>query len=283
MRKYEGEPDYAAGDYDQSDRRLARGWFFRTVVGWLIIVNVAVYVLEEIIVLHAQPEAFNAIFDRFLALSPRGVFTHGYVWQLLTYAFLHDPESIFHVLFNMLCLYWFGREIESVWGPRRFLAFYLTAAVFAAFAFAALHCFWPLRATCVGASGAIMALIMVYALWWPNRTILFMFLFPMRVWTFVLIIIGIEAISLLQTADNGVANMAHLAGLLYGYLIVRVAPRLGFSITRFPAEKLSALREARKAADERRLDELLEKVHRQGIQSLAWRERRFLKKMSRRH
>ena len=127
-----------------------------------------------------------------------------------------------------------------------------------------------------------MALVMVYALWWPNRTILFMFLFPMRVWTFVLIVIGIEAVSLLQTGDNGVANLAHLAGLLYGYLIVRVAPRLSSSITRFPAEKLSALREARKAADERRLDELLEKVHRQGIHSLAWRERRFLKKMSRR-
>ena len=127
-----------------------------------------------------------------------------------------------------------------------------------------------------------MGLIMVYALWWPNRTILFMFLFPMRVWTVVLIIIGIEVVMLLQTGDNGAANLAHLAGLLYGFLIVRVAPRLSFSVARFPAEKLSAVREARKAADERRLDELLEKVHRQGVQSLAWRERRFLKKMSRR-
>jgi hypothetical protein len=158
----------------------------------------------------------------------------------------------------------------------------LTAAVFAALAFAAVHYFvWPLEKPCVGASGAIMALVMVYALWWPNRTVLFMFLFPMRVWTFVLIVIGIEAVSLLQTSDNGVANLAHLAGLLYGYLIIRAGPRLRFSIARFPAKQLSAVREAHKAADERRLDELLEKVHRQGIQSLAWRERRFLKKMSR--
>jgi membrane associated rhomboid family serine protease len=281
MRKYEGEPDYAAGDYDETERRFAQGWFFHTVVGWLIVVNVAVYLLE-IIIGHAKPAAFGVLFG-YLALFPKDVFAHGCVWQLLTYAFLHDPANILHILLNMLFLFWFGREIEIVWGARRFLAFYLTAAAFAALAFAAVHYFiWPLQAPCVGASGAIMALVMVYALWWPNRTILFMFLFPMRVWTFVLIVIGIEAVSLVQTADNGVANLAHLAGLLYGYLVVRVAPRLSFLITGFPAKKLSALQEARKAADERRLDGLLEKVHRQGVYSLAWRERRFLKKMSRR-
>jgi len=281
MRKYAGEPDYAAGDYGETDRRFAQGRFFRTVVGWLIIVNVAVYALE-IIMFRAQPAAFDALLD-YLTLSPKDVFTLGYVWQLLTYAFLHDPANILHILLNMLFLYWFGREIEIVWGVRRFLAFYLTAAAFAALVFSAMHYFWPLKAArCFGASGAIMALVMVYALWWPNRTILFMFLFPMRVWTFVLIVIGIEAVSLLQTADNSVANLAHLAGLLYGYLIVRVAPLLSASITRFPVKKLSAVREARKAADERRLDEVLEKAHRQGIHSLAWRERRFLTKMSRR-
>jgi membrane associated rhomboid family serine protease len=281
MRKYEAEPDYAAGDYDETGSRFSRGWFFHTAVGWLILVNVAVYVLE-IITLHAMPKAFSVLFD-YLSLSPQDVFARGYVWQLLTYAFLHDPNSILHILFNMLFLYWFGREIEIVWGPRRFLAFYLTAAAFSALAFAAVHYFvWPLRAPCVGASGAIMALVMVYGLWWPNRTVLFMFLFPTRVWTFVLIVIGIEVVSLLQTGDNGVANLAHLAGLLYGYLIVRVAPRLSFLTMRLPADKFSALRAASRDSDERRLDELLDRVHRQGIHSLSWRERHFLKKTSRR-
>ena len=210
------------------------------------------------------------------------MFSRGYVWQLLTYAFLHDQTSLMHILFNMLFLYWFGCEIESVWGARRFLAFYLTAAVFSALAFAAVHYFiWPLSKPCIGASGAVMALVMVYGLWWPNRTVLFMFLFPMRVWTFVLIVIGIEMLSLLQAANNGVANLAHLGGLLYGYLVVRVFPRLSPLVARFPVRKLSAIRESRRAASERRLDELLEKVHSRGIQSLTWRERRFLKKMSR--
>jgi membrane associated rhomboid family serine protease len=280
MRRYDGEPDYAAGDYDDAHRQFGRSRFFGTVVGWLIIINVALYALE-IIALRAAPAAFDAGFSC-LSLRPAAVFSHGYVWQLLTYAFLHDPANLLHILFNMLFLFWFGREIEVVWGARRFLAFYLTAAVFAASAFAAIHYFiWPLKGPCVGASGAVMALVMAYGLRWPNRTLLFMFLFPMRVWTFVLIAIGIETLSLLQTGDNGVANLAHLAGLLYGYLVVRVFPRLGPLIARFPARKLSAARAARKAADERQLDQLLDKVHRQGIQSLAWRERRFLKKMSR--
>jgi membrane associated rhomboid family serine protease len=229
MRKYEGEPDYAAGDYDETDRRFAGGLFFHTVVGWLIIVNVAAYVLE-IIMVHAHPAAFDACFGC-LSLRPTDVFARGWVWQLLTYAFLHDPRSVLHILFNMLFLYWFGREVEVVWGARRFLLFYLTAAVFAALAFAAVHYFvWPVKYPCVGASGAIMALVMVYALWWPNRTVLFMFLLPMRVRTFVLIVIGIEVVSLLQTSDNGVANLAHLAGLLYGYLIIRLGPRVRYLI-----------------------------------------------------
>jgi membrane associated rhomboid family serine protease len=280
MRKYEGEPDFAAGDYDQFGWRFARGRFFRTAVGWLMLVNAALYVLEVVARL-AWPAAFDAGF-RCLSLNPMDVFSRGYLWQLLTYAFLHDPTNLLHLILNMLFLYWFGREIEIVWGARRFLAFYLTAAVFAALAFAAVNYFIsPLKRPCVGASGAVMALVMVYGLWWPNRTILFMFLFPMRVWTFVLIVIGIETLSLLQAADNGVANLAHLAGLLYGYLVVRVFPRVRAGIARFPAGKLSAARAARKAENERRLDELLDKVHRHGIQSLAWRERRFLKKISR--
>jgi hypothetical protein len=119
-----------------------------------------------------------------------------------------------------------------------------------------------------------MALLMVYGLWWPNRQILFMFLFPMRVWTLVLITIAVEIVSVIAPWDT-IANLAHLGGLLYGYLIVRATPRIARRI-----ERLSVVREAARASDDRRLDELLEKVHRQGIHSLAWRERRFLKRMS---
>jgi len=281
MRKYEGEPDYAAGQYDEAALHFARGRSFHTVVVWLITINVAVYLLQ-VIVAAAAPFRYGAVFGP-LELSPQDVFEHGRVWQLLTYAFLHDPSSLLHILFNMLFLYWFGREIEQVWGSRRFLAFYLSAAVFAALTFAAVHFFIWKVSGCIGASGAVMALVMVYGLWWPNRTILFMFLFPMRMWTFVLIVIAIEALSLLQTRGH-VANLAHLGGLLYGYLVVRALPPLSRRFERLrPAARLErswVSAEARKLSDERRLDALLDKIHAEGVGSLSWRERRFLKKMS---
>jgi membrane associated rhomboid family serine protease len=137
MRKYEGEPDYAAGEYDDAGQRLARWQFFRSAVGWLILVNVAAY-LTEVILFRASFSAARAFFSS-LALSPDEVFAHGRVWQLLTYAFLHDPASSWHILFNMLFLLFFGIEIEKAWGTRRFLAFYLSAAVFAALCGAGIH------------------------------------------------------------------------------------------------------------------------------------------------
>ncbi len=246
---------------------------FSPGVKWIIIVTVGFYLLE-LIISSASEGMFWTVFGR-LGLTPSDVFGRGFIWQLVTYAFLHDPRGLMHILFNMLFLYWFGREVEQVWGTKRFVLFYLTAAVFSGFVFSAVHIFLPVS-WCIGASGAIMAVVMVYALWWPNRMILVMLFFPMRVRTFVIIVIIAEMVSFLQMR-GGVANMAHLGGLLYGYLVIRHGRRLTPILTR-----VQRLEYEDPDRDRRRMDELLDKVHRQGIRSLSWRERRFLKKMSRR-
>jgi len=200
------------------------------------------------------------------------VFTRGHVWQLLTYAFLHDPGRILHILFNMLMLYWFGREVERALGTRRFTVFYLTAAVFAGFLFSLVG-FRP-RVPCVGASGAVMAVMMAYALYWPNRIVLFLMFIPMRIRTLIIVMVVWETWSLLNQ-DNGVANMAHLGGLLYGYLFLRYAPRV--------AQYARTSRRSRAGDDgaaDAMLDEILAKIHSEGIDSLTAAERRFLKNMS---
>jgi len=265
--EYDGRGSYRfEHEYDAAPSHL-----FPPAVKWLIIVNVGIYLIEAL--LGATSGRYLQTIFRPLELWPSDVFQRGCVWQLATYAFLH--AGVMHILFNMLFLYWFGREIEIVWGTRRFLAFYFSAAVFAGLIFACVHyVFGPLAFGCIGASGAIMALVMVYGLWWPNRIILFMFIVPMRIRTFVLITIGIEILSLLEV-QNGIANMAHLGGLLYGFLVIRGGPAL----TRV-REKYQRLHRQDSAADQRRLDELLDKVHRKGINSLSWRERRFLRKFS---
>jgi len=249
-----------------SSRRFPSG------LKWLILINVVVFFLELVLLLSGE-RRFAVVFGP-LGLDPADVFGRGYVWQLLTYSFLHSPVNIWHIIFNMLFLYWFGREIEQAWGTRRFVTFYLTAAVFSGLIFSLVHVFREVT-WCIGASGAVMAALMVYALYWPNRIILLMFIIPMRIRTFVIFVIAFEILSLLQM-NNGVANMAHLGGLLYGYLIVRLGPRLAAFFDDF----VHGRDDHSTNEDQRRLDEILDKVNRRGMNSLSWGERRFLQKMS---
>jgi len=271
--------DYTQEPYDEPRRgyqffRFGGPRRFPGGVKWLILINVAVYFLEMFAAL-AGADRFSAIFGP-LGLSPAEVFGRGHIWQLLTCAFLHSPGSIWHIVFNMLFLFWFGREIEQAWGTRRFVIFYLTAAVFAGLVFSIVHVFMPVS-WCIGASGAVMALLMVYAIYWPNRIILFMFIIPMKIRTFVIFLIVFESMSFLQMR-NGVANMAHLGGLLYGYVIVRYGPRLAARLAGYVRDKADSVTDE----EQRHLDEILDKVNRSGMNSLSWGERRFLQKMSKR-
>src|SRR5262249_2534757 len=102
------------------------------VCKWLIGINVAVFIVQ-VLTLPADPTemgwftgAFELDVDHVL---------HGQVWRLLTYAFLHDPRVIMHILFNMLFLWWFGSDVEDLYGPREFLTFYLSASFVGGLAF----------------------------------------------------------------------------------------------------------------------------------------------------
>jgi len=246
----------------------------------LIVLNGAIWFLQFIVNLFfGQGVTEGAL--RILGLYyPRAIGT-GFIWQFITYAFLHDPGSIHHVLFNMLFLWMFGREVVAVLGRRRFLIFYFTAAVFAGLLFVGFDLAKTILARrpalpCVGASGVVMAVIMLYALYFPNRTVLFMFFIPMRVRTFVFIVIIFELFGVLDLNSN-VANSAHLGGLLWGVLFLRYGTRIESLLSR-----PSRPRPAPTADDERRLDAILDKIHREGMNSLTWGERRFLRKMARR-
>jgi len=245
----------------------------------LILTNVAVFLFSFLFLPRDRVQGFVELFG----VSATGLFKHGRVWQLATYAFLHDTEGIGHVLFNMLFLFFFGRALERNWGTKRFLFFYFSAAVFAGLAYVlwqfvggAAH---PerLAISSIGASGAVMAVMMVYALWYPNQLILLFFIIPMRIRTLVILTVIIEVVSLPNLQDN-VAHMAHLGGLLFGFIIVRFGPQLRRVFRSEGRHYATRVTED----DERRLDDILQKVSRSGIGSLSWGEKRFLKKMSER-
>jgi membrane associated rhomboid family serine protease len=167
------------------------------------------------------------IFELF-ALKPASVVTSFWVWQLFTYMFLHST-GVFHILFNMLVLWWFGAELELRWGSRFFLTYYLVCGVGAGVIYVLGTLIYALitghvlamASPLVGASGATYGLLLAYGLLFGERIIYFMMLFPMKARYFTLIIGGVELVTMLDSgAGSQVSNLAHLGGILVGFLFL---------------------------------------------------------------
>jgi rhomboid family protein len=160
-----------------------------------------------------------------LGLVPQDVIEKQYVWQLVTYMFLH-ARAPSHVLFNMLILWMFGVELERMWGTRFFVRYYFVTGIGAGVISVLLSLvpFEPLRATyvadIVGASGALYGLLLAFALYFPERPILMFMLFPVPAKYFVAILGGIAFIMSAQGV-GGVAATTHLGGLLVGYIYLQ--------------------------------------------------------------
>ena len=180
----------------------------------LIVANVAMFLLSTSVGDMLAP----------LALWPFGAARISGVgfapWQLVTYAFLHG--SMLHLLFNMFALYMFGGAIEQVFGPRRYLAYYLVCVVSAALTqllFAMLTGgFYPT----VGASGGVFGLLLAYGLYFPNNRVMLLFPpIPMPARVFVAVYAVLELVMGVTGTQSGVAHFAHLGGMVGGYLMLR--------------------------------------------------------------
>ena len=209
-----------------------------------------------------------------LGLVPTAALGGGRAWQFLTYGFIHDPRAFpIHLVFNMLVLYFFGREVETLYGPRRFTVLYFAASLFAGL----VACLDYQPSVICGASAAVYAVMVAYACHYPRRRILFFFLFPLEVWALVGLLIGLDVAAYLKAGEP--AGLAHLAGALFGWLFYRLEPRFGIYLDRF--ERHVAKQEHEHEEEiEARLDTLLEKISRDGMSALSKKERDFLKRAS---
>lgn len=141
-------------------------------------------------------------------------------WQLLTYAFVH--AGLPHLLFNMFGVYMFGADLERVWGPRRYLTYYLTCALSAAAAQLVVANLTMAYYPTVGASGAVFGLLLAYATLFPRRVIMPLFPpIPMRAPVFVAVYGALELVLGVTGTQAGVAHFAHLGGLAGGFLLMR--------------------------------------------------------------
>ena len=155
--------------------------------------------------------------EEYFGLSPFSVTYNHTLWQFVSYMFLHG--GIGHIFFNMLTLFMFGNELVRYWGPRRFLVYYFVTGIGAGV------CSWIVAtrsfSIVIGASGAIYGLLLAYGLTYPNRIVYLNFLFPIRV-KWLVIIMGVVAfLSSITGSDSGVASIAHLGGMVVGYLFLR--------------------------------------------------------------
>ena len=192
---------------------------FPTGVKWLLIVTTSLSVLDFFLRASAPGVSLMRVF----ALVPVQFVQSFAFWQVFTYLFLHT--SIFQVLWNMLALWMFGAELERIWGTRRFLGFYFACGIIAGVSVViAAYLFGGTHVPIVGSSGAVYGVLVAFGVLFPNQTMLFGFLIPIKTKYFVMIIAGVvflESYMAIAGGQGAVAVIASLAGLVAGYLILR--------------------------------------------------------------
>ncbi len=185
----------------------------------LIIITSACFVvtyLPEVIFGWEAPLAW-------FALRPYDVVHRFYVWELFTYLFLHG--GFFHIIFNMFALWMFGSDLEGQWGGRKFLTFYFLTGIGAGLTDVILNTLLNpgVPTATIGCSGAIYGLLLAYGMIFPNRPIYLYLIIPIKAKWFVLIMGVIEFVSSFGTPGSGVSHVAHLGGMLFGFLYLRGA------------------------------------------------------------
>jgi membrane associated rhomboid family serine protease len=201
--------------------------YFPTGVKWLLIVNTAIFILWYLGGQAVQSQM------QILALVPQLVVHRfpWYVWQLFTYLFLHG--SFGHLLFNMLSLWMFGTPLEQTWGTRRFLKYYFLCGIGAGICDTVVNVLLGHNTSTIGASGAIYGLLLAFGVLFPDTKVLMSFLFPIKAKYLVMIYGAVELLSALGSGNSGISNVAHLGGMLFGLLYLKV-PFPGTRLVRLP-------------------------------------------------
>ncbi|HEV2424680.1 MAG TPA: rhomboid family intramembrane serine protease [Terriglobia bacterium] len=151
-----------------------------------------------------------------LGLVPAMV-VHGAIWQLATYLFLHG--GWFHIIFNLFALWMFGYDLEQVWGTKRFLFYFFMTGIGGALFNVLLEPNSPIPV--IGNSAAVYGILLAFGMLFPDRPIFLWFVVPIKAKWFVLVMGLIEFWASLTQTGSGVAHLAHLGGMLFGFFYVR--------------------------------------------------------------
>ena len=276
------------------DETPGRAWSPTIVI---LVINVVVFLLEASGSTQAQ-----RLFQQYGAVSLEGM-KHGFVWQLLTYQFMHG--GLTHLLLNSIGLYLFGRYMEMMLGRNTFLKLYLLSGVAGGVLQLLLALVSPRFAgPMVGASAGICGLVAAFSLLSPGSLIYIFFIIPLRAQYVLPLTIVVSLVMIIMPSNDGVAHGAHLGGTLFGYAYLRwfslCDPILGWFASLWerlrvprvsrPIVKVRFPKSASWQSDDanapasvdagdfitREIDPILEKISAHGIHSLTDRERKIL-------
>ncbi len=209
----------------------------------IIIANVAIYLLQMFLARSGDWTVMYHIGGQniemqgmtfYFGLIPAMVLQEGYVFQFLTYMFLHG--STIHILFNMYALFLFGMPVEQVWGSKKFLIYFFLTGIGAGITIFLLNLI--LRGSgfvipTIGASGAVFGVLLAFGVLFPNATILLFFFIPIRAKYLVILYGGIEFFLLISSGgQSGISHIGHLGGLLFGLIFFLFDRRRMLSLRR---------------------------------------------------
>jgi len=254
-----------------------------SAVKLLLIANLAVFVLQLI--------AGRFMLEYFTVYAP----LWWQVWRLLTFQFLHaDPM---HLIFNMIGLYFLGTLLERQWGSKEFARFYLACGAFAGVCHLLLAWIFGVgfAAVLLGASGGVYAILVACAVLFPHLRLYIYFLFPVSIRLVAIVWLAIATLSVVGEVRSalggggggmgGTSNIAHLGGAVAAAFWIWVLPswRRGLREARQRQGRGAWQRrmEARRR-EQQEIDRILDKINRQGLESLTGREKRFLRDATRR-
>ncbi len=277
-------------------RRMAFSGFQLTpMIKIILIANVGIFFLQQML---------PNILEQWGAFNVRLAVNQFQVWRFVTYMFLHGGFS--HIMWNMLGVWIFGTQIEALWGQRTFLIYYFVCGIggsilYGIFALAGVGGGWML-----GASGALMGLLLAYGMSFPNNVVFLMGFIPIKA-KYLVVLYGLMDLLSIPKGD-GIAHLAHLGGLLAGFIFIQ-ATIPGLSGQMFRGSAISSMWKGARAKrrmkvvrpdfkprnntadpgfhnhgedkDQKRIDLILDKISRDGLQSLTDEEQELLRKAGR--
>ncbi|MGJ8676922.1 MAG: rhomboid family intramembrane serine protease [Akkermansiaceae bacterium] len=296
---YQSAPRYAGGGTAGGGGMIGSRLAGCPVVKWLLIINIAVFLLE--ISINEAPRFPNgkpAGHDSWLwnlgFFSVETGILGGQIWRFLTFQFLHDGFA--HLFGNMLGVFFFGSFVERWWGSRKFLFFYLSCGIAGALFFALLLWIPDLLPTSeawngmIGASAGVYGILVAVAIIAPNLKVLLYFIVPMSIRTLAIGALCFAAYVAITDGNNAGGEAAHLGGALLGFILMKNPWVLAFIDNKDKGRGVKRTIDAKEIKkpklgprvkinlDDSEVDRILDKVNSQGMQSLTDMEKETLKR-----